>query len=216
MATAAVAARLACRFPAGVLADRVDRRYLMLTADLTRGVVLAIVSAVILTDLPQRYWMLLVAAMVEGTATAVFGAAAPIAMKDIVPGDHLTTALSWRQGLWASLVMIGPISGGLLFGIRPWLPFVCDAASYVVSAALLLRLPPGRSYRIAEDAGDTRITAGIRWLAGQRELRTAIVFVGLLNLSGSAAQVAVVVSLQSQGYPAGEIGLPLAGAGSVA
>lgn len=211
VATCALVTRLLLRLPAGHFADRWDRRWVMLSTDLIRmcamgGVPMAAAFGFL------GYPLLLAVAAIEGAASAMFAPASTIAVRDIVPQPHLAKALARSQGATAAASMAGPFLGGAVYAIDPILPFTVDAASYAVSALLVLRISRSSVPSIAATA-DRRTTAGIRWLAGQPMLLRTLLFATAINFVGTAAEVAFVVALTRRGTASTGIGLVMACAG---
>lgn len=212
VATCSLVTRTLLRLPAGHLADRFDRRMIMVGTDLVRLVALASIPLVsALGDLGQAH--LLGVAVVEGAATALFAPAATIAVRDVVPEKDLTDALSRSQAAMASSSLIGPFLGGWLFTLDPILPFAADALSYGVSAVLLLRIASRPARQVAGAERDNRLTAGLRWLTHQRALLAALLFAAGINVVSAAAQTTMVVSLRQSGAGGTAIGAVMACAG---
>lgn len=209
--TCSLLTRLVLRMPGGHLADRMNRRWLMIGTDVVRLAAVATIPLAYAMD-SLTFPHLLVVATIEGAATALFGAAAPVALRDIVPREHLVDAFSMNQARIAGVALAGPALGGVLFGIHPMVPFTVDAASYAVSAVLLFAIrtkPRDRSGATT----DRRITAGLRWLTGQPEVIRILLFCSVLNLIGAAAEVGLVISLRTDGTPTQTIGLIMTCAG---
>ncbi|HEV2888222.1 MAG TPA: MFS transporter [Jatrophihabitans sp.] len=214
--TCGLVTRLVSQFPAGQLADRFDRRWLMLSADLIRMIFIGSIPVAAGLD-RLVFGQLLLVAMVEGVASAVFSAAAGIAVRDVVADEELTSALGSSQAASSSGMLIGPVIGGFLFGIDRNLPFTVDAVSYLISAVLLLGItvtPPERGPR---GGSDRRMTAGLRWLASQPQLLWVLGFAAMINIAGSGVEVGVVITLRDQGESSSAIGIVMAclGAGAV-
>jgi len=204
-------AGLALRLPGGHIADLVDRRRLMLGADLVRLLALGSIPA---AGALHRlgYPQLLVAAVVEGATSVLFGPAAGIALRDVVPKDRLTEAFAMSQARNAAIDLIGPALGGLLFGVDRFLPFTVDAATYGVSAVLLLGIRrPGARDRSTR--GESGLAAGLVWLWRRPEVMRILLFASAVNLTGAAAELVVVVSLRGHGASGSTIGLVMACAG---
>ncbi|MEU9335612.1 MFS transporter [Streptomyces sp. NPDC048290] len=212
VATCSLVTRTVLRLPAGHLADRLDRRLIMVGCDLVRLVALASIPLVAgLGQLGQA--QLLLVAVVEGAASALFAPAATIAVRDVVPERDLTEALSRSQAAVASTSLIGPFLGGWLFTVDPILPFAVDAGSYAVSALLLLRIATRPAPETAGAERDNRLTAGLRWLTRQRALLAAMFFAAGINVVSAAAQTTMVVSLRQSGAGGTAIGAVMACAG---
>ncbi|MCX4744422.1 MFS transporter [Kitasatospora sp. NBC_01287] len=212
VASCSLITRMLFRLPAGQLADRMDRRRLMLGADLVRLVTVG--SIPVAAGLGAlAYPQLLVVALIEGVATSVFSPASTIAIRDVVPEQHLPDALAKNQASSATASLIGPFLGGWVFTVDRILPFTADAASYAVSAYLLWRMATRPAERPDGPAVDRSVTAGLRWLLRQPMLLRTLAFGALLNLVASAAEVAMVVTLRSGGTGGTSIGLVMACAG---
>lgn len=212
VATGSLLTRLVCRLPAGVLVDRFDRRRIMVGSDLVRAVALASIPLAAPLGGPAYAHILLVA-IIEGAASALFRPAATIAVRQMVPADQLTVAMARSQSRAATVSLIGPALGGWLFTLHRLVPFVADAVSYLVSALMVSRIrTPLRQHRPAGRA-DWRLSAGIRWLARNRTLRNVFIFAGVINLLSVSVVLVVVVTAAAQGRSGTTIGLLLAGIG---
>lgn len=203
------------KLPGGHIADRFERRALMIAMDLARMVAVGTVPLAALLhglSFPQ----LLAVAVIEGAGSATFGPAATVYLREIVPKEHLTRALSQTQATSGAMSLIGPTVGGLLYGVDRLLPFTVDTASYVLSAALLLGVSASKP-RPSGQGTDRRVTAGVRWLWRQPDLMRVVFFASSINLVAAALTVAVILSLRQHGLSAFAIGIVMAcvGAGGV-
>src|SRR5689334_5256826 len=101
--------------PAGVAADRVDRRGLMIGSDVLRGIALGALAAALIAGTPPL-WAILVVAIVEGVGISVFGVAENGALRAVVPPEQLADATGVLIGRRSVVFLLGPPLGGLLFG----------------------------------------------------------------------------------------------------
>ena len=135
--------------PAGLVADRFDRRLVLLCSDLLRGSTMLVMAAVLALNGPTI--VLVVLAMVAASGSTFFypavGAYLPALAKD-------EAQLGPANSAWASLgnlsFIIGPALGGVLIaagGVD--LAFILNAASFLVIAAILWTLPPSFAGRAA-------------------------------------------------------------------
>ena len=128
----AVSLALGC-LPAGVLADRVGRRALLVGCELGCAASSAALGLAVLTGqagLP----VLLAAGVLLGLLAAPVNAAAPAALCQVVPERRLATALAVNQVRGRAALMAGPVLGGWLFQLSPSAPFWLDAATFLASA----------------------------------------------------------------------------------
>ncbi|HVB44451.1 MAG TPA: MFS transporter [Streptosporangiaceae bacterium] len=128
----------------GVLGDRLSRRKLMVTADLTR---LLTQTAAVLLVLGHRQGIASFMALqfVYGMAEALFKPAAAGMVPDLVPKSQLERANGLLGSVASTGMVTGPLIGGLLVATGlPAVGLAIDAASFLASALLLLGLPDGK------------------------------------------------------------------------
>lgn len=198
--------------PGGVLADRVDRRKLMITLDWIRVPAVALLAvAISMGDVGIA--LLYAVLFVINACEVVFRTASGAMLPAIVPKSSLERANGrlYAGTTLAHGMLSGPLSG-FLFGVAASIPFYVNAGTYAVSA-LLLGLIAG-SYRsrpvepVARRSMRSELTEGFRWLAGQRLLRTMIGLIGMLNLTLVAA-TSVLVLLAKERLQLGSVGYGL-------
>jgi MFS family permease len=175
---------------AGALVDRLDRRKVMVLANMFRTAVMAGLATLVLThnaSLPVLY----ILAFCLGMAETMFDNAAQALMPRLV--DHSLLEKANGRLTAAELTanqFVGPPVGGLLFAAIAALPFLVDAGSFAVSA-LLIFLVAG-SFRTPRDDAlpvtrlRSEIAEGLRWLWSHRLLRTMAAYVGIQNMMNTA------------------------------
>jgi MFS family permease len=167
--------------PAGVMADRVDRRRLMILGDLTRAVAVGAVAALSLSETVTVALMIALAVLL-GVGEAVFTPAQVSIVPSLVPEEHLVQANSLRQFTNPlTYTLLGPFLGGMtiaLVGVG-W-AFAVDAATFLVCAVLVAMI---RHRRIKADE-PTAVVEDIR--EGVRFVRqTRWFWVGLVSTSAA-------------------------------
>lgn len=161
------------RLPAGVVADRVDRRRLMLWCDAGRFVAVGGVAVAVLAGRVSLAHILLVA-VAEGTLGALFAPAEAVAVRRVVAPDQVRDAVAANESRRQLAALLGPTVGGVLFGAGRALPFAADALSYVVSFAAVCSVrTPLRTAPPARRAFRAELGEGLRWLWGHPFLRGA-------------------------------------------
>jgi MFS family permease len=213
VAVASYAPWLLVSLPAGVLVDRYDRARLMRIAQLVQGAVVLVITVLVATGSADIV-LLCVAGFCLGSAEVVFSNAAQSILPRLVRPDQLARA-NGNQYVVQTVgqLFIGPPAGSVLFAVLKALPFGVDAGSFVVSAALLTRLPAGpvdarpvgalpvgaRPVDAqpepvgAPDGLLVSIRAGLSWLFRQRMLRLMAVLLGVNNFCGQMGMATMVL-----------------------
>lgn len=212
------AAHMVAVVPAGVLADRRDRRRIMLVCQALRAAGLAGLVAVLLLD-AYVFPLLLAVVVLEGLLGSVFDPVEHATLPQVVPESQLRTAVARNTARPYVATMLGPVAAGLLFTAHPAGPFAAQAALLAVSCAALalLRLP--RPTGTARPPGNARrdLVDGLRWVAGHRVVRATLAWITAVNLVFSAVVIIVLARAGEDDVAAGEIGLMVTclGAGGV-
>ncbi|HVD15640.1 MAG TPA: MFS transporter [Actinomycetota bacterium] len=201
--------------PAGLAADRWNRKRLMITAD---GVRVLALGGLAVTILAHRvaFWAIPLVAFVEGSGAALFAAAHPGALRAAVPARQLPAAAGAQTGRQAAVRLAGPPLGGALFELARALPFGVDAASYACSTVSLLAMRAPFQQQREPDRSPlrSRLGEGIRFLWGHRFLRTCALLFGLANFLGPGLLLVVVVVGERQGLSGGTLGALVAAFGA--
>ena len=137
-------ALLASLLAGGVIADRIERRKVMVAADLTRLVSQGVLAALLIQGHPSIP-MIAALTAITGAATGFFNPASTGLVPLIVEPRHLHQANGLRGTAQAVGEIFGPLLAGLLVvAASPGWALAIDAATFAVSAAFLakLRLPP--------------------------------------------------------------------------
>jgi len=193
--------------PAGVIANRVDRRKLMVSMDVFRtfvtlAVALTVVGAVDSLPSPAQvatgvvggsnltvYFVLLGASLLFGMAEVLRDTAAQTFLPAIVAPEGLERA---NGNLWGAEMVansfVGPPLGALLLGIGFALPFFLDAGTFAVAAALVFVISGDFRNRRKTKAQtgakidwSGEIKEGFGWLWKHPVLRPMAIILGLLN-----------------------------------
>lgn len=127
--------------PAGVAADRFDRRLLMIASDMAGATALALLAVAVLTE-KAGFWLIAVVAFVDMSAAVLYRSGSSGAMKAVVPQPQLADASSVTMARMSAVRLVAPPVGGALFGISRALPFLVDSVSYFFSTASLLSCAP--------------------------------------------------------------------------
>lgn len=222
--------------PAGILADRYDRRLILLVTDVARGTLMLVMAALVAANAPVV--AIVVLAVVATCFSTFFSPAIGAYLPSLVADEE---QLGPANSAWSTLdnlaFVIGPAIAGLLIAAGGLaLAFVLNAATFAVIAVVLWRLPSPRrgvtdEVREAAEPGETPAAATVAAAgtaptptpspsrADREALRRVVVPVlglALIDLVGSVAGgglgvLTVVIAVGSLG--AGDAGTGFLNAG---
>jgi predicted MFS family arabinose efflux permease len=122
----------------GAAADRLDRKRILVISDLVRG---ALVLGLLAVHAIGGVWFPLVIIALEGAGAAFFYAASGGALPNVVPEDQLAAANVLMSSAWGAMLALGAALGGVFAAVFSRdAAFVVNAASFLVSAALVARI----------------------------------------------------------------------------
>jgi MFS family permease len=134
--------------PAGHLADRYDRRRIILVGvagELTMAAVLVVLAALHRVSVPA----ILLVALLFGIARAVATPAARALMPNLMPKEDLPRAVAWSSTSWQVATICGPGLGGLLYAWSPVMAYGAATLGLIGAAAAIVVMrgravaPPG-------------------------------------------------------------------------
>jgi MFS family permease len=178
--------------PAGALADRVDRRLAMVTANVVRAAAVAVLAVTLVLGLessPAAIWALYAVALLLGTAETVYDTCAQSILPQVVSRDLLPRANG--RLIAAELTaneFVGPPLGGLLVAAGVAAAFATPAALWAAAVGALLLLRGNFAVPRTEERATVRadVAEGLRYLWRHRLLRTLAAMTGLSNLATNA------------------------------
>jgi MFS family permease len=167
---------------AGVVADRFDRRNVLILSDILRA---GIVLCFLLIDGPEDLWLLYALTILQFSVSSFFEPARAALVPALVKPDELLAANTLASITWSAMLTLGGAIGGLtasLFGVQ--VSLIVDALTFLVSAALLLLIPGGFKAQAghAMDGGWKNFVDGMNYVRKDSE-------VGLLTLVKALGQV---------------------------
>ena len=123
---------------AGVVADRFDRRKILIVSDVLRA---AIVLCFLLVDRPERLWLLYVLTILQFSVSSFFEPARAALTPALVEADELLNANTLASVTWSAMLTFGGAIGGLtasFFGVR--VSLIVDSLSFLASAILVVSI----------------------------------------------------------------------------
>jgi predicted MFS family arabinose efflux permease len=154
---------------AGVLADRLPRKLIMIVSDLLRA---GIVLAFLLVRRPDQVWLVYLLAFAQESIWTFFDPARQASVPNLCRPEELNVANALSGATWSVMLAVGAALGGVVTALVGWqVAIVIDALTFLLSAALLsaITLPP--------PAEDHERPAGWRSYTGLHDLVEGVGYV---------------------------------------
>lgn len=199
--------------PAGVLADRLTQRNMMIGADVLRCLSqVALAILIVRADTPILLLALLAAQL--GLGSAMHQPSVGGLLPQIVGADRMQQATSQLSVSLALTGVIGPmLAGALIAAGGAGLVFAADAASYAFSAALVCTIRPV-SRKARDQSFLSNFAEGWRAFATRRWLVAIMSLFGTLNLLALPPLLVLgAARFHERGYSALELGAVMGSAG---
>ena len=150
---------------AGQLADRVDRRRILIACDAVFACAAVAFYLLARSPEPSFHTILALLALV-GASRAFYGPAGSSLLPALVPREHFTNAVTWQSTLWEGAAIGGPSLAGVVYGVtaKPGPVYLASAVIFVAAGALFagVRARPGKAER--EPATLETALAGVRYV----------------------------------------------------
>ena len=157
----------------GAAADRFGRRLIMSLAILLEAlcaVALLVLTLRGLTSVSQVFVVL----AVFGIARSFFGPASASLVANLVPPEDFANAVAWNSSAWQTATIVGPVAGGLLYGLAPEAAYGVAAAMMVSAGVLILSIPKPQQHTETERPSLATIFAGFRYIRSEKIVLGAI------------------------------------------
>lgn len=192
----------------GVVADRFDKRRLLIVTQIVPGLLAAGLGLVVWADaatLPVVFAFTLGLGLVnvfDNPARQTF-------VLEMVGRDHLPNAVALNSVVMNTSRVVGPAIGGIVIEVTGLVPcFLLNAASYLAVVVALLAMDVSRltpAPRVPRAKGQTR--AGLRYVWSEPRLRTPLLMMAVIGTLGLNAQVVIpLIATTEFGLGAGGFG----------
>jgi MFS family permease len=191
----------------GVIADRFNRRMLLILSDVLRAIV---VLGFLLVREGGDIWLLYALTVLQLSISALWQPTQSAMLPEIVTKDELVAANALLAATWSTMLALGAALGGLatgLIGIYP--AFIIDAATFILSALFMWRIvyqakPALKSGGVKEGFG--QYIDGLRYLWGEPEVLVIALVKGAGALTVGGGLAVLQVRYAQQLFPIGEGG----------
>lgn len=222
--------RMIGTLPGGVIADRYNRRKLMMLGSFL-GILIGLRLALCAVTNQLTFGTLLGMHVLMSVRNGLFASTSDAALKDLLPETQLGSALAANQGRDAVVTLAGGPLGGLLLSFSNTVVMLVIAAFHAIAAlaAKFMVLPSHvaqttpASRESSSGQGTTRpgwfrgfaseSAQGLSWLWRRGDLRMILIVSVIVNLGSNAAISSTVFALQQRGESAATIGLVSASIG---
>ncbi len=195
---------------AGALTDRLDRRLIIITVDLLRALVVALLAAAVAFDVAPIA-LVLAAMFLLGTAEVFADNTASTLLPMLVARDDLAIANARLQAGFLTINgLAAPPIGALLFTAGQFVPFAAQAVVGVLAVVMIARLQLPAHGRNPEEVRAVwhDIVEGFRWTWHHAAVRTLVLTILIFNVTfGAAWSVLVLYATEHLGL--GSIGFGL-------
>jgi MFS family permease len=194
LSAAGTASFLLVALPAGLVVDRVAKRWLMLSCDVARMLIIgsvAVAAAFGVLTMAQLF----VVALLAGLATVFFDVAYQSYVPSLIERDQLHEGNGKLGASQAFAGVVGPSLGGALFSLFKAGAMSVDSVSYAASTISLLLIrarEPKRLVTASANAAEPQrgrlrqeVFAGLRFVLSHRVLRKIAACTGTANLFGA-------------------------------
>ena len=199
----------------GVLADRFDKRRILMWTQAAYAAVALTLSVLVFTDV-VHLWMVFVLAAMFGIVTSIDMPARQSFYAEMVGEDVLTNAVSLNSAAFTGSRVLGPALAGILIAtVGMATCFLIDGLSYLAVLAALLAMRPGELHRQARSTRERgHLVAGLRYAWRTDALRRPLLLMAVIFTVTFQWQVLVPL-LAERGFGAGprEFGFLSAAAG---
>lgn len=228
--------------PMGVLADRHSPRRLMLVAHLARGAIVAVIAALVVTDLASIPALAALGALF-GAVDAIYVPAQQAFLPRTVGPDRLPSANALLQGTLQLASIAGPpVAGVVIAVVGTGTAFAIDAASFGIAAVFIalisaaarsaasgqaadeasmrptvVEVPvveaPADAAPVAHESFLDSLRAGVRYVAADAGIRMLMLLSLVLNFALNGPAAVGMAWLAERRFDAGPTGLGLMAAG---
>lgn len=159
---------------AGVLADRSDKRRILIATQTAFAVLALALWGLVATHVVEL-WMVYALSLLQGIVTAVDTPARQSFFAEMVSAEHLTNAVSLNSAVMTGTRIVGPaIAGGLIAGVGLDACFLVNGVSYLAVIGGLLAMRPEELHRAPAPRDGGGLRAGLRYVWETPELRTPL------------------------------------------
>jgi MFS family permease len=159
--------------PGGHVADRTDRRLILMTAYAASAICAGVLAWLSLRG-SRSVWPIFAVMTVYGAGRALWMPAGQAMTPNLVPVEAFPSAVALNSMLFEAGVIAGPALGGVLYLIGPSVVYDIVAGMLLVSLGLISTIKPVRPRESADGTHTADLLDGLRYVLRRRALFGAI------------------------------------------
>ncbi|ESW66393.1 MFS transporter [Mesorhizobium sp. LSHC422A00] len=175
----------------GVVADRFGRRLIMALATVVEAGCALVLLYFTLRGLVSPLPIFIVLAMF-GLARAFYGPASSSLFANLVPPEDFGNAIAWNSSAWQTATIVGPVAGGLLYGVSAEAAYAVASVLMLVAGLLIFTIPKPAQQSATDKPTMETLFAGFRYIWSEKIVLGAISLdLFAVLLSGASALLPV-------------------------
>jgi MFS family permease len=208
----------------GVIADRVQKKYVLLigqaaSAVVSLGIALTLTMGYLSPERAGSLWILVVASVLQGTIMALMMPSRMAILPEIVGQEQLMNAMSLSNMAMSGLRLFAPALTGFLIGKFDYQSvYYIQTGMYLISVVLIAFVPPTSTMALRGGGALANIKEGIKYIRRETTLLLIIGFVLLVAVLSMPFQLlmpVIVVEVLDKAETQGGVLMGLSGAGAI-
>jgi MFS family permease len=157
----------------GTVADRYNRRMIVAMCMVVGA---ACCAALLALTIAQSFtpWVVFAILVVFGIERAFMGPAVQSLGPNLVPEEDLPNAVAWNSSSWQTASILGPVNGGLLYGVSAVSAYSIAFLLLVLSGVLIFMIPKPAQRNSANKVSWEQILAGFKFISQEKVVLGAI------------------------------------------
>ncbi len=157
----------------GAAADRYGRRLIMAISEAAE-VMCALALLWFTLSGSHNVVPIFVVLVVMGTARAFFGPAASSLAVNLVPTKDFANAISWTSSSWQVASIVGPVAGGLLYGLSPVAAYSVASVLLIIAFVSIFSIPKPKQHDVSGESMLESILGGFRYIFREKIVLGAV------------------------------------------
>lgn len=157
----------------GSVADRYNRRAIVAICLVLASLCTAALLALTITH-SFSPWPVFAILIVFGIERAFMGPAVQSLAPNLVPEADLPNAIAWNSSSWQTASILGPVAGGLLYGVSPIAAYSIALIFMMAGTVLIISVPKPPQHTGSKAVSWSTILAGFRFIASEKVVLGAI------------------------------------------